>query len=162
MSADQKRQVTLVAVLDDQGDSPRWMDWLFRPAIEELKYRHPDLNITLDYRPIPYQNLHRECSNAIANQTAVDIMTVEYIRLGEYVEKGYLTDLTEDAQKWGREDEWYSATWAGGIYNGKVYGIWTMADVRATWYWKDIYNGTKQPEEALNEAAAKSARALGW
>ena len=25
-----------------------------------------------------------------------------------------------------------------------------------------VYNGTKQPEDALNEAAAKSAEALGW
>lgn len=138
MSTAQKRQVTLVAVLDDQGDPPRLMDWLFRPALEELKNRHPDLNITLDYRPIPYLNLHQEFSNAMANQTAVDIMTVDHIWLGEFVEKGYLTDLTEDAQKWGRGEEWYSANWAGGIYNDRVYGIWTVTDVRGMWYWKDL------------------------
>jgi multiple sugar transport system substrate-binding protein len=138
MSTAQKRQVTLVAVLDDQGDPPRLMDWLFRPALEELKNRHPDLNITLDYRPIPYLNLHQEFSNAMANQTAVDIMTVDHIWLGEFVEKGYLTDLTEDAQKWGRGEEWYSANWAGGIYNDSVYGIWTVTDVRGMWYWKDL------------------------
>jgi multiple sugar transport system substrate-binding protein len=138
MSTAQKRQVTLVAVLDDQGDPPRLMDWLFRPALEELKNRHPDLNITLDYRPIPYLNLHQEFSNAMANQTAVDIMTVDHILLGEFVEKGYLTDLTEDAQKWGRGEEWYPANWAGGIYNDRVYGIWTVTDVRGMWYWKDL------------------------
>jgi multiple sugar transport system substrate-binding protein len=138
MSTAQNGQVVLVAILDDQGDPPRWMDWLLRPALEELNVRHPELNITLDYRPIPYQNLHKEFSNAMANQTSVDIMTVDHIWLGEYVEKGYLTDLTQDAQNWGREDEWYSANWAGGIYNGKVYGIWTMADVRGIWYWKDM------------------------
>jgi multiple sugar transport system substrate-binding protein len=27
---------------------------------------------------------------------------------------------------------------------------------------QQVYNGTKQPEEALDEAAAKSARAMGW
>jgi multiple sugar transport system substrate-binding protein len=27
---------------------------------------------------------------------------------------------------------------------------------------QQVYNGTKQPEEALDEAAAKSAKALGW
>ena len=138
MSTAQKRQVTLVAVLDDQGDPPRLMDWLFRPALEELKNRHPDLDITLDYRPIPYLNLHQEFSNAMANQTAVDIMTVDHIWLGEFVEKGYLTDLTEDAQKWGRGEEWYPANWAGGIYNDRVYGIWTVTDVRGMWYWKDL------------------------
>ena len=138
MSTAQKRQVTLVAVLDDQGDPPRLMDWLFRPAMEELKNRHPDLNITLAYRPIPYQNLHQEFANAMANQTAVDIMTVDYIWLGEFVENGFLTDLTDHAQGWGRQDEWYSANWAGGIYNDRVYGIWTVTDVRGMWYWKDM------------------------
>jgi multiple sugar transport system substrate-binding protein len=138
MSTAEKRQVTLVAVLDDQGDPPRLMDWLFRSAMEELKNRHPDLNITLDYRPIPYQNLHQEFANAMANQTAVDIMTVDYIWLGEFVENGFLTDLTDHAQGWGRQDEWYSANWAGGIYNDRVYGIWTVTDVRGMWYWKDM------------------------
>lgn len=139
MSTAQRRQVTLVAVLDDQGDPPRWMDWLLRPGIEELNNRHPDLNIPLDYWPIPYQNLHEEFANAMANQTAVDILTVDYVWLREYVEKGYLTDPTEYAQKWGREEEWYSANWAsGGIYNDKVYGICTMAEVRAIWYWKGM------------------------
>jgi multiple sugar transport system substrate-binding protein len=138
ISTAQRRQVTLVAVVDDQGDPPRLMDWLFRPAIEELKNRHPDLNITLDFRPIPYLNLHKEFSNAMINQTAVDIMTVDHIWLGEFVENGFLTDLTDPVQSWGRQDDWYSANWAGGIYNDKVYGIWTVTDVRGMWYWKDI------------------------
>jgi multiple sugar transport system substrate-binding protein len=137
-STTQRRQVTLVVVLDDQGDPPRLMDWLFRPALDELNKRHPDLNITLDYRPIPYLNLHQEFSNSMANQSVIDIMTVDHIWLGEFVEKGYLTDLTEDTQKWGRGEEWYSANWAGGIYDDKVYGIWTVADVRGMWYWKDL------------------------
>jgi multiple sugar transport system substrate-binding protein len=133
-----QRQLTLVAVVDDQGDPPRLLDWLFQPAIEELKRRHPDLNITLDYRPIPYQNLHEQLSNAMTNQTGIDIVTVDYIWLGEFVEKGYLTDLTENVQEWGRQEEWYSSNWAGGVYNNQVYGIWTMADVRGIWYWKDM------------------------
>jgi hypothetical protein len=69
VSAAQRRQVTLVAVVDDQGEPPRLMEWLFRPALDELKSRHPDLNITLDYRPIPYQSLHQEFSNAMDNQS---------------------------------------------------------------------------------------------
>ena len=138
MSTAQKRQVTLVAVVDDQGDPSRLIDWLFRPAMEELRNRHPDLNITLDYRPIPYLNLHQEFSNAMANQSGVDIMTVDHIWLGEFVENGFLTDLTDRVESWGRQDEWYPANWAGGIYNDRVYGIWTVTDVRGMWYWKDL------------------------
>jgi multiple sugar transport system substrate-binding protein len=130
--------------------------------MEVLKNRHPNLNIQLDYRPIPYLNLHKEFANAMANQTAIDIMTVDPIWLGEYVEKGYLSDLTEDAQRWGREDEWYPANWAGGIYNDKVYGIWTVADVRAMWYWKDLLKSTNVDPESLKtwEGYISSAKKL--
>jgi multiple sugar transport system substrate-binding protein len=137
-SVDQKRRVTLTVIVDDQGDPPRLMNMLFQPALNELSARHPDLEIQLDYRPIPYLDLHQEFSKAMANQTAVDIMTVDHIWLGEFVENGFLTDLTDHAQSWGRQDEWYSANWGGGIYNDKVYGIWTVTDVRGMWYWKDL------------------------
>jgi hypothetical protein len=48
-----KKQVTLTAMLDDQGDPPRLLRMLFQPALEELRARHPDIEIQLDYRPIP-------------------------------------------------------------------------------------------------------------
>ena len=35
-SQDQKKQVTITAILDDQGDPPRLLKWLFQPAIKEL------------------------------------------------------------------------------------------------------------------------------
>jgi hypothetical protein len=52
--AAQKRQVTLTAILDDQGDPQRAMKMWFQPALTELRARHPDIDIKLDYRPIPY------------------------------------------------------------------------------------------------------------
>ena len=134
----QKKHVILRAVLDDQGDPPRLLNMLFKPALEELKARHPDTDIQLDYRPIPYLNLHTQFLKSMANQTPIDIMTVDHIWLGEFVQKGFLTDLTDRAKIWGREKDWYSANWNGGVYNGKLYGIWTVADVRSIWYWKDL------------------------
>ena len=65
-------------------------------------------------------------------------MTVDQIWLGEFVQKGFLTDLTNYTQKWGRENDWYPASWAAGVYNDKVYGINPFADVRGLWYWKDL------------------------
>jgi multiple sugar transport system substrate-binding protein len=139
-SAQQKKHVTLTTVVDDQGDPPRLLNMLFQPAMQELKARHPDIDIQLDYRPIPYLNLHTQFLKAMANQTPVDIMSVDQIWLGEFVEKGYLTDLTDRAKSWGREKDWYEANWDGGVYKDKVYGIWTVADLRGMWYWKDLLN----------------------
>jgi hypothetical protein len=50
----QQQQVTLRIMLDDQGDPPRLLKMLFGPALKELQAKHPDLDIKLDYRPIPY------------------------------------------------------------------------------------------------------------
>jgi multiple sugar transport system substrate-binding protein len=139
-SQDQKKQVTITAILDDQGDPPRLLKWLFQPAIKELEARHQDLEIKLDYRPVPYLNLHEQILKSMANQTPVDMLTVDYIWLGEFAEKGFLTDLTNYTKKWGRSSDWYQGNWDGGVYKDKVYGIWTVVDVRGLWYWKDMLN----------------------
>ena len=139
-SQDQKKQVTITAILDDQGDPPRLLKWLFQPAIKELEARHQDLEIKLDYRPVPYLNLHEQIFKSMANQTPIDIFTVDHIWLGEFAEKGFLTDLTNYTKKWGRSSDWYQGNWDGGVYKDKVYGIWTVVDVRGLWYWKDMLN----------------------
>jgi multiple sugar transport system substrate-binding protein len=139
-SQDQKKQVTITAILDDQGDPPRLLKWLFQPAIKELEARHQGLEIKLDYKPVPYLNLHEQILKSMANQTPVDLLTVDYIWLGEFAEKGFLTDLTNYTKKWGRSSDWYQGNWDGGVYKDKVYGIWTVVDVRGLWYWKDMLN----------------------
>jgi len=138
ISAQKREQITLTIVLDDQGDPPRLLKWLFQPALQELRAKHPDKDIQIDYRPVPYLKLHKEFLKAMANQTPVDIMTVDQIWLGEFVEKGFLTDLSNYTQKWGRLSNWYEANRDGGVFNDKVYGLWTVADVRGMWYWKDL------------------------
>ena len=134
----QKQQVTLTAMLDDQGDPPRLLRMLFEPALKELQAKHPDLDIKLDYRPIPYVDLRPKFFEAMTNNTSVDIVTVDYIWLGEFVEKGLLTDITNRTLDWGRSSDWYQANWDGGSYNDKIYGIWTVVDARGIWYWKDL------------------------
>ena len=75
---------------------------------------------------------------AMTNNTSVDIVTVDYIWLGEFVEKGLLTDITNYTKDWGRASDWYQGNWAGGVYKDKIYGVWTVADARGIWYWKDL------------------------
>ena len=133
-----QQEVTLTIMLDDQGDPPRLLKMLFEPALQDIQAKHPDLDIKLDYRPIPYLDLHSSFLQAMANKTSVDIMTVDYIWLGEFVEKGLLTDITNYTKDWGRASDWYEANWDGGSYNDKIYGVWTVVDARGIWYWKHL------------------------
>lgn len=133
----QKQQVTITAALDYLGDAKRW-DIVLQPALQELRLRHPDIDIQLDYRAFEYSNERTQFLEAMANQTSIDIMSVDQIWLGEFAEKGFLTDLTDRIENWGRSSDWYEEHWDGGVYNDKIYGIWAISDIRGMWYWKDL------------------------
>jgi multiple sugar transport system substrate-binding protein len=58
-------------------------------------------------------------------------------------------DLTDYVKSWGRASDWYQANFDGGVYKGKVYGIWAYTDARAMWYWKDLLNKANVDPESL-------------
>jgi multiple sugar transport system substrate-binding protein len=80
--------------------------------------------------------------NTIANRTSIDLISVDQIWLGEFADKGFITDLTNLTESWGRSSDWYETNWDGGVYNHKIYGIWGWTDVRSIWYWKDLLNNS--------------------
>jgi multiple sugar transport system substrate-binding protein len=132
-----QKQVTLSAILEDQGDPERWKS-LIVPAIKELRHRHPNLDIQMNYTTYPYNDMREKLLSAAENHTNIDLISVDQIWLGEFAEKGFLTDLTNYTKTWGRGNDWYEANWDGGFYNDTVYGIWAWTDIRGLWYWKDM------------------------
>jgi multiple sugar transport system substrate-binding protein len=136
-SNESKEQVTLIAILEDQGDPERW-DALIQPAIDELKMRHPDLNIRINYTTFPYDQAKTQMISEISNQTKVDLISLDQIWLGEFADKGLITDLTDRVKNWGRISDFYESNMDGNIYNNRIYGIWAWTDVRGIWYWKDM------------------------
>lgn len=139
-------EVTLTAVVSEPKE--RW-DILFDDALQKLRDRHPDKNIEIDYRVLPYAETRRQILTAMAGQTELDLISVDVIWLGEFAEGGFLTDLTDRVEPWGRESDWYKENWNGGMYNGKVYGIWAWTDIRALWYWKDMLNEANVDPDSL-------------
>jgi multiple sugar transport system substrate-binding protein len=132
-----QKQITLSAILEDQGDPERWKS-LIVPAIKELRHRHPNLDIQMNYTTYPYNEMREKLLSAADNHTNIDLISVDQIWLGEFAEKGFLTDLTNYTKTWGRGNDWYEANWDGGFYNDTVYGIWAWTDIRGLWYWKDM------------------------
>jgi ABC-type glycerol-3-phosphate transport system substrate-binding protein len=129
-------------VVDNSGGNPSedQRARLFQPALQELKTRHPALDININYVQSPYNQTRTHILNALGNQTPVDIISLDQVWFGEFAQKGYLTDITNRVQSWGRISDWYPTNFAGGVYNGKVYAIWAWTDVRGIWYWKDLLN----------------------
>ena len=145
-AAQTTEKVTLTAVLAEPKG--RW-DMVVEDALQELRARHPDKDIQIDYRVLPYDETRKQILTAMAGKTEIDLISVDAIWLGEFAEGGYLTDLTDPSSKWGRSSDWYKENWEGGMYNNRVYGIWAWTDVRAMWYWKDKLNETNVNPESL-------------
>jgi multiple sugar transport system substrate-binding protein len=78
--------------------------------------------------------------NAISNGTSIDVITLDQIWLGEFAQKGYLTDLTNRTTSWGKLSDFYGTNLSGMTYNHRIYGVWAWTDVRGIWYWKDLLN----------------------
>jgi multiple sugar transport system substrate-binding protein len=137
------QNITLAIIYNDfnnhQGKS------LFNSAIEKLRSFHPDLNINVKYVETSDRNpgsrgTHDQLLNAISNGTSIDVITLDQIWLGEFAQKGYLTDLTNRTNSWGKLPDFYGTNLGGMTYNHRIYGIWAWTDVRGIWYWKDLLN----------------------
>jgi multiple sugar transport system substrate-binding protein len=137
--AQQKRQVVITAMFDNLGNVIKW-DGLLQPAIQELKAKHPDLNIQINYTTTPYNLTRTHLLDVLGNKSAIALVSVDQIWLGDFAQRGYLTNLTDYVKIWGRSSDWYQTNFDGGVYKGKVYGIWAWTDVRGMWYWKDLLN----------------------
>jgi multiple sugar transport system substrate-binding protein len=139
-SAPQKKRVTFIGLFDNLGDPPRWYNFVLKPAIQEMRVKHPDFDIQLDYRPLQYQNVHSAFLRLIANRTSVDIIDIDPSWLGEFAQKGFLTDLTNLSRSWGQLDDLYQVFLPPATYNHRLYALYAIADIRAMWYWKDLLN----------------------
>jgi multiple sugar transport system substrate-binding protein len=134
-----KEQVNLTGLFVDPAD--RWKD-LIPSALQELRTRHPNLDIEVNYTIYPYNDARTQILKSMSNGLPVDLISLDQIWLGEFANKSYIVDLTDHVKNWGGLSDWYQANLDGNLYNDKVYGIWAWTDIRSIWYWKDLLNQT--------------------
>ena len=82
----QKKHITLTAILEDQGGHTRWKS-LLEPTMQELKARHPDINIELNYTTYPYDQARIHMLGTLTNKTPIDLISVDQIWLGEFADR---------------------------------------------------------------------------
>jgi multiple sugar transport system substrate-binding protein len=148
---EEKKRIVLTAMLDEIGQigkKERWQQF-FGNALNELKTRNPELDIRIKFIEFPGNESRLRILSALTNKSSVDIISVDQIWLGEFAEKGVLTDLSNYTQRWGRASDWYESNWDGGAYNDRIYGIWAWTDVRGMWYWKDLLQESNVEPDSL-------------
>ena len=68
--AQQKKQVTLTAMLpDNSGGNPSedQRERLFQPAMQELRARHPDIDVKINYVQSPYNQTRAQMLRSICS-----------------------------------------------------------------------------------------------
>lgn len=119
--------ITLRGLFTDLGDKGRWKSLLDK-GLEKLQLKYPDKNLSLEYQELPTNDTREEFLRLMSNKSALDIVSVDQIWLGEFASKGLLSNLTVYVDNWGRASDWYQQHWDGGTYERTVYGIWTWTD----------------------------------
>ena len=77
----QRQQVTLTAIVAEPKE--RW-DILFDNALQRLRQNHPDMDIQIDYRVLPYDATRTQILTAMVGRTPIDLISVDQIWLGEF------------------------------------------------------------------------------
>ena len=145
-NAQNKQQVNLTGLFVEPED--RWKT-LIPSALKELRTRHPNLDIQMNYTIYPYNDARTQMLKSMAKREPIDLISLDQIWLGEFANKSYIVDLTDRAKSWGGLSDWYQANLDGNLYDDKVYGIWAWTDIRSIWYWKDHLNQTGVDPNAL-------------
>jgi len=109
-------------------------------AFNKLRTEHPGVNINIKYLETTYPTARNQMLKAITNGTSVDVISIDQTWLGDFAQKGLLTNLSNYTQKWGKLSDWYQPNLDGMVYNKSIYGIWAWTDVGGIWYWKDLLN----------------------
>ena len=118
-------------------------------AVDKLRSNHPDLDIHVKYSATEYNNYRNQLLKALNNGTSVDVVSLDQIWLGEFAQKGLLTDLTNYTKEWGQLSNLYQSNLDGMVYNNSIYGVWAWTDVRGIWYWKDLLNNAGVDAKSL-------------
>jgi multiple sugar transport system substrate-binding protein len=145
-----KTNVTLKAIFVTVPNEQGFGNWkpLLQPALDELNRRHPEMNIQIEYAE-PYNEYRNSILDILSNGDSVDIISIDQIWLGEFVEKGLIRNLTADFEQWGRMGDLYAANLDGSVYNNTLYALWLWTDVRGMWYWKDMLQEAGVDPESL-------------
>lgn len=111
--------------------------WEF--AKEELQKRHPEINFTFVEEGFGWDDLRNKFLVTAGTTSSPDVVMVDTIWLGEYVDNDLIRDITDQALAWSEWDDIVDSFKESSMWNGKIYGIWLNTDVRVLAYNKKLF-----------------------
>ena len=130
----------------------------------EFMAANPDITIEMTY--VPYEQVHDKfVTGAATTPPAYDVVMTDVVWYDEFIEKGYLTDITDKATQ-EMKDDIFPTAWNVVTRNGKSYGMPWLLDTKYLFYNTDLLqqagftNPPKTWEELLTMAQAMKDQGL--
>ncbi len=109
--------------------------------IETFVGKNPDIKINRTYiAQTQGTQANDKLLTAIAAGTPPDVFKFDRFIVAQFAAQGFLTDLTEFANKDGvKAEDYWDFAWEEANYNGKLYALPYDTDTRGLWWNKDLF-----------------------
>jgi multiple sugar transport system substrate-binding protein len=141
-----------VITMDQAAMKTTEMDQIAR----DFEAKNPGIKVVMEY--VSYDSLHDKITTGMASTPpAYDAVMVDVIWPDEFIQKGYLLDVSDRVTQ-EMKDGIFPAAWNGVTRNGKVYGMPWLMDTKYFMYNKDMlakagFNAPPKTWEELVEQA---------
>jgi multiple sugar transport system substrate-binding protein len=133
-------------------------DLLDKELIPRFEAAHAGVKVNTQY--ISWTHLDEKLTISFAGGVAPDVFQVGAEYVGGLAYRGMAEPLDEYVDRWGEEDDYFSASWGTCVYRGKVYGLPYLSAPRVLLYRKDLLReaGFEGPPETWEELAEAAER----
>jgi len=133
-------------------------DLLDKELIPRFEAAHPGVKVNTQY--ISWTHLDEKLTISFAGGVAPDVFQVGAEYVGGLAYRGMAEPLDEYVERWGKADDYFSASWGTCVYRGKVYGLPYLSAPRVLLYRKDLLReaGFEGPPETWEELAEAAER----
>jgi multiple sugar transport system substrate-binding protein len=136
-----------VLTMDQAGLKPAEIDQIAR----DFEAQNPDIKVVMEY--LGYDFIHDKITTGMAAKPpAYDAAMIDVIWPDEFIEAGYLLDVTDRVTPEMKAGI-FPAAWNGVTRNGKIYGMPWLMDVKYFMYNKDMLQqaGFNEPPKTWEE-----------
>lgn len=109
------------------------------PAVNELKSQHPELDIEVQFDGVGYDDLRRKALLTLQAGQGYDIVQVDNIWLGEFVDGGLLRDISDYFDAWENKADVPEFFHNTTMWDGKTWGLWLHSDIRTLHWNKELF-----------------------
>jgi multiple sugar transport system substrate-binding protein len=108
-------------------------------AVDQLKANHPELDIEVQFDGVSYDDLRRKSLLSLQAGQGYDIIQLDNIWLGEFVDGDLVRDVSDYFEAWDNKGDVPEFFYKTATWDGKLWGLWLHSDIRTLHWNKELF-----------------------